>query len=141
LLVCPLSFLVQASFFSLFSKKWKWAYEITSLSVCMSLSVCPSVCLSVCTPQITFEAIVGYSWNLIGKCCHSRWPRCSNLKSHIFNHIKMFNIARAMGRDCFIVGSVCWIIFGEFDCWVNIIFGNVWLLFYYYFWECVMGYF
>jgi hypothetical protein len=44
--------------FSLHSKKWKWAYQITSL----------------CLPLITFESFGGFSWNLVGKYCHSSWP-------------------------------------------------------------------
>jgi hypothetical protein len=31
------------------------------------------VCL--CPPLITFEPICGFSWNLVGRCCHSRWPQ------------------------------------------------------------------
>jgi hypothetical protein len=41
--------------------------------VCVCVCVC--VCLSVCPPLITFEPIGGCSWNLVGRCCHSRWPR------------------------------------------------------------------
>jgi hypothetical protein len=37
------------------------------------------VCLCVCPPLITFEVISGFSWNLVGRCCHWRWPWCSNL--------------------------------------------------------------
>jgi hypothetical protein len=36
-------------------------------------------CLSVCPPLITFEPIGGFSWNLVGTYCQSRWPR-----RHIF---------------------------------------------------------
>jgi hypothetical protein len=42
--------------------------------------VCVSVCLSLCHPLITFEPITGFLWNLVGRYCHSTWPR-----SHIFN--------------------------------------------------------
>jgi hypothetical protein len=42
------------------------------------MCVCVSVCLHV-PPPITFEPIGGFSRNLVGRYCHSRWPW-----SHIF---------------------------------------------------------
>jgi hypothetical protein len=43
------------------------------VSLSLSLSVC------VCVPLITFEPFGGFSWNLVGRWCHWRWPR-----RHIF---------------------------------------------------------
>jgi hypothetical protein len=55
------------------------------------------VCLYVCPPLITFEPIGGCSWNLVGRCCHSRWP---------WHH---------MVWDCLIVVGL--LLLGVFDCW------------------------
>jgi hypothetical protein len=46
-----------------FLKKESEAYEITSLSVCLSVS-----------PLITFEPVGRFLWNSVGRSCHSRWP-------------------------------------------------------------------
>jgi hypothetical protein len=56
-------------FLAYFPKKESEAYEITRLSVC------PSVCMCVPPPLITFEPVGRFLWNSVGRSCHWRWPR------------------------------------------------------------------
>jgi hypothetical protein len=59
----------EGTIFSLLSKN-----ESRPIKSPACLCVCVSV--SVCTPPlITFEPIGGFSWNLVGRWYHWRWPR------------------------------------------------------------------
>jgi hypothetical protein len=50
------------------------------------------ICLSVCSPLITFEPIGRYLWNSVGRSCHWRWPRRRTFYSRTFNHSKMVDV-------------------------------------------------
>jgi hypothetical protein len=72
--------LVWSSYFVLFHscgmrsflayvKKMKVDFSNHQPSVCACVSACACICLSVCPPQITFEPVGGFSWNLEVWCC------------------------------------------------------------------------
>jgi hypothetical protein len=47
------------------------------------------VCVS---PLITFEPICGFSWNLVDRWCHWRWPWCLSFNPIASNHFKMADV-------------------------------------------------
>jgi hypothetical protein len=100
----------------------------------MKLPACLCVCVCV-FPLITFEQIGGFSWNFVGRCCHSRWLRFHNFQSHIFNHFKVVEVRSCWKHD---VQPCTGNVLGLFDCWVIIIVGSVWLLDNYYCWKCLI---